>query len=340
MGNGNHTSVRPIAVAAQRAAGRGSRTMSGAQAISFVTVAIAAGAGVSVVAAWAGGGDEPIAAAALGALGAIAASIVGAVGVRLRARMRLDEATALLDAASPVHPLLKRLMTEAPGTYVHSLSAANMAEAAAEAIGADALLTRVAAYYHDVGKLTQPCFFFENQQDDENPHDGEHPADSADIIMSHVVDGLAIAREFGLPRPVQEVIAEHHGTSLVRYFYHKAAASAVESGVAVYEADFRYPGPRPASREAGIVMLADASEAAARAMHHPRPDEVEDAVREVVSERIEDGQLAESALSADDIERVVAVFVRQLVGIQHARCPYPKLGSCATKGSPGADQRP
>ena len=168
-------------------------------------------------------------------------------------------------AASPEHPLMRELMSKAPGTYAHSVAAANLAEAGAEEIGADALVARVGAYFHDVGKIRRPAYFFENQTSGENPHDEAKPSLSALIITAHVRDGMALGKEYRLPEKIQAIIRQHHGTALVSYFYHKAAAT----DAAVYEADFRYQGEKPQSREAALVMLADSSEAAVRALKTP-----------------------------------------------------------------------
>ncbi len=215
---------------------------------------------------------------------------------------------------------MKRLMVEAPGTYVHSLAVANLAEAAAEALGADVMTARVGAYYHDVGKLSNPCFFFENQDEGDNPHESTTPAESARIIKSHVSDGLVLAQAYRLPSSVRAIIAQHHGSSLVRYFFHKAA----QADAGVVESDYRYPGLRPETREAAIVMLADSCEATVRAMNHPSVDRIEDVVRRAITDRDADGQLDASGLSEADRETIVAVFVRQLVGICHVRCAYPE----------------
>lgn len=171
----------------------------------------------------------------------------------------------LLDLAQPTHPLLRRLILNAPGTYHHSLMVSNLAEQAAEKIGADTLLTRVGAYYHDVGKLQRPFFFIENQFRDINIHERLEPQVSAQTIISHVQDGLTLARKYRLPREVQAFIAEHHGTSLVEYFYHQACKAAADPAQ-VPEADFRYSGPKPQSRETALVMLADSCEATVRAI--------------------------------------------------------------------------
>jgi hypothetical protein len=336
MGNGQHTSL-PSGFAGGRRARRpaAQAPWSAGAAVAVATAAVGAGVLVAVAAGLVVGVPAGEA-AAIGALGAIAASVVGAAGMALLRRTDSARDRELVDAASPLHPLLKRLVTEAPGTYVHSVAAANLSEAGAEALGADPLVARVGAYYHDVGKLTQPRFFFENQEDEENPHEGAGAAESADIIMAHVTDGVVLGNRYRLPRRVVDIIQQHHGTSLVRYFYHKAAA---ESGVAVYESDFRYQGAKPQSKEAAIVMLADGSEASVRAMTTPDPAQVEAAVRDVFAERAADGQLTDAGLSDRDLEVLVAVFAKQLVSFRHVRCPYPRYADlCAEEGS-DADQR-
>jgi putative nucleotidyltransferase with HDIG domain len=288
--------------------------------VSTAILGIAAGGLLALVVALIAGFDRPGLAAALGALGALAASAVGALGVSALRRFSVPTLhEQLVDVASPLHPLMKRLIAEAPGTYVHSVAVANLADAAAEAIGADSLVARVGAYYHDIGKLTQPGFFFENQEDEDSPHVHASPSHSADIIMAHVEDGVAIAKQYGLPAPVVDIIREHHGTSLVRYFYHQAA----RTDAGVFEADFRYRGAKPRTREAALVMLADGSEASVRAMGHPDARAIEGAVRAVVSERLADGQLVDCGLGNDEIERVVEIYVKRLVSFRHVRCPYP-----------------
>lgn len=275
---------------------------------AFAGAAIGGRAGLGVVAPAIGG-----------ALGALTAFVLGIGALPLVKRVISPADVRVLKAASPVHPLLRRLMTEAPGTYVHSLAVANLVEAAAEAIGADPLVARVGAYYHDIGKLMRPCFFFENLEEGANPHDDTRPAASVDIITAHVGEGLELAERYKLPREVIDIIRQHHGTTLVRYFYHKAT----RGGVAVYEADFRYRGVRPQSLEAALVMLADGSEAAVRAIKEPSNPQIESTIRSVIEERRSDGQLDESGLSEGDIEAVVDTFVRYLVSFRHVRCPYP-----------------
>ncbi|MBC7338568.1 MAG: HDIG domain-containing protein [Firmicutes bacterium] len=226
----------------------------------------------------------------------------------------------LLELSSPNHPLLRRLLVEAPGTYHHSILVANLADAGAEAVGADGLLARVGAYYHDVGKIRRPYFFIENQMGQDNPHEKMSPALSAVVITAHVKDGLELAREYRLPPSVAAFIAEHHGDSLVSYFYSRAA----ENGAPVEEQGFRHQGPRPQSRETAIVMLADAVEAAVRALPDPTPAAIEGVVRRIIRERLQDRQLDQAPLTLRDLDRVAAAFVRVLSGIYHPRIEYPE----------------
>jgi len=227
----------------------------------------------------------------------------------------------LLELSNPGHPLLRRLQVEAPGTYHHSIMVANLAEAAAEAVGADSLLVRVGTYYHDIGKVRRPAFFVENQVGIENPHDKMAPSLSALTVFAHVRDGLEYAREAKLPVPVAAFIPEHHGTSLIAYFYHQA----VERGGAVDEDAFRYEGPKPQSRETAIVMLADAVEGATRALTRPTPDRIEQVVRRIIREKLEDGQLDECDLTFRDLDRIARAFTRLLASMFHPRVEYPDL---------------
>ena len=191
------------------------------------------------------------------------------------------------------------------------------------------------AYYHDIGKLVDPCFFFENQDEDENPHEGALPSESADIIMSHVVDGSRSGESYDLPEPSWRSSGSITGRRLVRYFYHKAAAAEATA----FEADFRYPGEPPTTREAAIVMLADASEASVRAMSQPDTAQITQSVDSVIAERRRDGQLESCGLTEGDLLAIRDVFVRQLVGFRHVRCPYPSQLP-PKEGVPDADQRP
>jgi putative nucleotidyltransferase with HDIG domain len=232
---------------------------------------------------------------------------------------RLGDDVRLLELCDPGAPLLRELMEVAPGTYNHSIIVGSMAEAAAHEIGANALLARVGAYYHDIGKIVRPQFFAENQLGLRNPHDGAPPEQSAFIITAHVRDGAAMARRARLPHQVIEIIEQHHGTSLVAYFYDKASSG----GLHVDEAPYRYEGEPPASREAALVMLADSAEAAARALEEGGPVQIEAAVRRIVSAKRADGQLARSGMSDADVQASVAVYAKMLSGLRHARVDYP-----------------
>lgn len=278
---------------------------------------------------------ETARAALWGGLGAFVAAVLGVAAVPVARRILISRGDVrLVEAASPLHPLIKRLMIEAPGTYAHSLAVASLAEAAAEAIGADSLVARVGAYYHDVGKLRRPCYFFENLADGENPHDLADPALSALIITSHVADGLKLAQDFDLPERIIDIIREHHGTSVIRYFFHKASLD----DVTVAESDYRYHGGQPASRESALVMLADGCEAAVRALQHPDVGSVSTAVRFVIDDRMDDGQLDSAGMKEGDIALVSDTFVRMLVNMLHARCEYPQTLSAPRKEA-HADQR-
>ncbi|HEY3284349.1 MAG TPA: HDIG domain-containing protein, partial [Armatimonadota bacterium] len=234
----------------------------------------------------------------------------------------------LLELSDPNRPMLRRLQMEAPGTYHHSMIVGALSEAAAEAIGANSLLCRVMAYYHDIGKMRRPQFFVENQRF-ENLHDRLNPTLSMLIITSHVRDGVDFAKEVKLPKPIQDGIREHHGTGLVTYFYHQAAVTDRTTQGSVLEQHFRYEGPKPQSKESAVLMLADGCEAASRCLSKPTPGKIEGLVRRIVQERLTDGQLAESDLTFRDIERIIGAFTRTLQGILHARIEYPKVISAS-----------
>ncbi len=227
----------------------------------------------------------------------------------------------LLDLSRPTHPLLRQLLLKAPGTYHHTLLLANMAERAAEAIGADALLARVAAYYHDIGKTMQPYFFIENQTDHHNPHDDLHdPFESARIVINHVYDGMALAQKHRLPHQIADVIPQHHGTMLVAYFYHQAKEQATGE---VDDKFFRYPGPRPQSAEAAIIMLADGTEATVRATRPATVEELDGVIQRIFRDRLLSGELDESALHLRDLDQIRKAFLEILQGQFHPRIVYP-----------------
>ncbi|UOF88926.1 HDIG domain-containing protein [Fodinisporobacter ferrooxydans] len=228
---------------------------------------------------------------------------------------------SLLELSNPNHPLLKQLLMEAPGTYHHSLIVGNLAEAAAEAIGANALLCRVGAYYHDVGKMKRPMFFVENQMAKENPHDKIAPSLSHLIITSHVRDGVEMQEQHHLPKAIRDFAAQHHGTTVLWYFYNKALEQD-KSGTVTLD-DFRYEGPKPQTREIAIVMLCDAVEAAVRAMGRPTPQRVEATIHKIIKDRLSDGQLDECDLNFKDLDKIADAFKRTLNGIYHARIEYP-----------------
>ncbi len=229
----------------------------------------------------------------------------------------------LLELSNPNNPLLRKVLMEAPGTYHHSLIVGNLAEAAAELVGADPLICRVGAYYHDVGKTRRPMFFVENQMTKENPHDKIAPSLSHLIITSHVSDGLAMLEKAGLPKPIRDICATHHGTTILWYFYNKALEQDTKGTVKVD--DFRYPGPKPKTRECAIVMICDAVEAAVRAMARPTPNRVEGVIRKIVRDRLEDGQLDECDLTLQDLDSMVGAFMKTLKGIYHSRIEYPDV---------------
>ncbi|MDP7342137.1 MAG: HDIG domain-containing protein [Alphaproteobacteria bacterium] len=229
----------------------------------------------------------------------------------------------LMELATGDHPLLKALALKSPGTYHHSVMIANLSEAAAEAIGANALKCRVMALYHDIGKSERPVYFAENQREG-NIHDGLPPELSARIIFAHITEGIELARKHRLGRPVIEAVTQHQGTTLLRVFYQRALENAPRSGRQVDEADYRYPGPRPRTRESGILMLGDSVEAATRALSDPSPAELKERVGKVISEKMTDGQLSDCALTIADLTRIEEAFARVLVmGVYHSRIEYP-----------------
>ncbi len=238
---------------------------------------------------------------------------------------RIVTSMTLLEWCDASKPLLKRLAMEAPGTYNHSLQLGTMCETAAEAIGARGLLARVGAYYHDIGKINKPRYFIENRADSGNLHDGLSPEMSMLVIAGHVKDGVEMAREYGLPNMLHEFIATHHGTTVVQYFYH-AATEQRRNGddPAPAESQFRYPGPKPYSKEAGILMLADASESSVRAMADPTPGRIETQVATMVNRRLMDGQLDECDLTLREVHTIEESLVKSLCAVYHSRIAYPK----------------
>jgi putative nucleotidyltransferase with HDIG domain len=230
---------------------------------------------------------------------------------------------SLLELADFHHPLLQRMIMEAPGTYHHSLIVGNLSESAAQAVGANALLARIGAYYHDIGKLSKPWYFSENQELPQSKHDALTPTMSKMIIMNHVKEGVELAKKYKLSPPLLDFILEHHGKSLVYYFYRRAL-EGLEEDHEVKEEGFRYPGPKPRSKETAIVLLADSVEAATRALKDPQPAKITELVHKVINNKFIDRQLDDCDLTLGDLEKISAVFIRILSGIYHSRISYPQ----------------
>ncbi|MDK0761361.1 HDIG domain-containing protein [Clostridium perfringens] len=228
----------------------------------------------------------------------------------------------LLELSNPNNPLLKKLLMEAPGTYHHSILVANLAELAAEQVGGNPLLARIGAYYHDVGKTKRPYFFRENQFGKKNPHDRLKPEVSSKIIISHVKDGSELAKEYNLPKTIHDFIVTHHGDTLVKYFYLTVKNNS-ENPEEVKEEDFKYPGPKPMSKEQGIVMLADSTEAAVRSINEPTEEKIEKMVNNIIDDKLASGQLDNCDLTLRDISKIKKCFLKALNGIHHERIEYP-----------------
>ncbi len=233
---------------------------------------------------------------------------------------RITTVFELRELSDPNHPLLRQLLLRTPGTYHHSLLVANLAERAAEVIGADPLVARVGAYYHDIGKMRNPSAFIENQTGITNPHDELDPTVSAGIVAAHVRDGLSLADRYHLPPMIREMIPAHHGTSVVKYFYQLAQ----QRGQNPDETSFHYPGPRPRTKEAAIVMLADGTEASVRSLAEKKPETIRAMVERIVGDRLSEGQLDECDLTLRDIQLIKDAFCELLLGVYHERIPYPE----------------
>lgn len=238
----------------------------------------------------------------------------------------------LLELANLNSPILRDLMVKAPGTYHHSVVVGNLVEAAAEAIGANPLLARVSAYYHDIGKAAKPLYFIENMHGGENRHDKLSPHMSALILISHIKEGEALAREKRLGQPIIDVIRQHHGTALIKFFYEKAKVQAEAAGQHIDEQEYRYPGPKPQTREAGLVMLADAVEAASRTLVNPTPDRIQGMVQKLINRIFSDGQLDECELTLKNLHEIAKSFNKILCGIFHHRIDYPEPVHKGTNG--------
>ncbi|UQD52794.1 hypothetical protein C0971_12670 [Bacillus methanolicus] len=227
----------------------------------------------------------------------------------------------LIELSNPNHPLLRKILTEAPGTYHHSLMVANLAESACEAIGANGLLARVGCYYHDIGKTKRPQFFIENQMNIENPHDRLPPHTSKNIIIAHATDGAETLRKHRVPKEIVDIAEQHHGTTLLKYFYHKAKQNGLEAN----EEEFRYHGPKAQTKEAAVIGIADSVEAAVRSMSHPTNEQIESIVRNIISDRLQDGQMNECDITLKELETVAHTLCETLKGIFHSRIEYPEM---------------
>ncbi len=228
----------------------------------------------------------------------------------------------LLELCDSSHPLLKKMLTEAPGTYHHSMVVSNLSEAAADAIGANALLIRVGSYFHDIGKIPKPEYYTENQILTGNKHDHLEPSMSRLVILNHVKEGVEMARKYRLNQKIIDFIPQHHGTSLMYFFYQKALSES--GGQELDENDYRYPGPKPQTREAAIVMLADSSEGATRSLSEHTPAQIEDMVRKVINNKFIDGQLDECHLTLSEINTIALTFTKLLSAMYHNRVAYPQ----------------
>lgn len=229
----------------------------------------------------------------------------------------------LIELADSSHPLMQELVCRAPGTYTHCMTVATLADAAAESIGANALLVRVGCYFHDIGKMLKPHYFIENQQG-ENRHDNLEPALSTLVIIGHVKDGIALARQYRLPKAIIEFIQQHHGTTLVEYFYREAMRlqEGTSQGNSELEFAFRYPGPKPQTRESGILMMADAVESASRSLPLPTQNSLRKLVRDIVMKRLLDGQFDESGLTLAELKLIEQSLTQGLTAVFHARIRY------------------
>ena len=227
----------------------------------------------------------------------------------------------LIELSNPNHPLLRKILTEAPGTYHHSVMVANLAESACEAIGANGLLARVGCYYHDIGKTKRPHFFIENQMNMGNPHDRIPPQASKNIIIAHATDGAELLRKYKMPKEIVDIAEQHHGTSLLKYFYYKAR----EKGGEVKAHDYRYPGPKAQTREVAIIGIADSVEAAVRSLNAPTTDQIDSLIKNIISDRLQDGQLDECDLTLKELEIVRNTLSETLKGIFHSRIEYPEM---------------
>ncbi|MGZ3768082.1 MAG: HD family phosphohydrolase [Bdellovibrio sp.] len=272
-----------------------------------------------------GSGKEILLSVPAGFFGGIFSSMVAMMFIPLlESVFNYTTDVKLLELSNLNHPLLKEMIVKAPGTYHHSMMVGSMVEAAAEEIGANPLLGKVMCYYHDIGKMEHANYFIENQKPGHNPHDHISPFMSKTLLVAHVKDGVEMGTAYKLGKPIIDGIIQHHGTTLISYFYNKALEQRNEDDPEISEEDFRYPGPKPQFRESALCMLADSIEAAARSLDEPTPSRLQNIVRNVIQRKFLDGQLDECNLTLKDISKVEAAFVRILLGIYHQRIDYPR----------------
>jgi putative nucleotidyltransferase with HDIG domain len=264
------------------------------------------------------------------ASGILSSAVVMLVLPVFESLFELTTNVTLLELSDLNHPLLRSMVLKAPGTYHHSLIVGNLSEAASDAIGANSLLARVGAYYHDIGKIEKSEYFSENESDKKSHHEGLAPSMSALIITSHVKDGVELAKKHKLNNTIMDFIAQHHGTGLIYYFYQRALEKAADEN-ALEEEGFRYPGPKPQTKEAAIVLLADSVEAASRVLEDPTPARIKSLVQKIINNKFIDSQLDECELTLKDMHKIAESFVRILTGIFHSRVEYPDNGKGKTK---------
>lgn len=287
---------------------------------------------------WSGNGVELLWCWGLAMMGGLGAGIVTA-GLAPLVELAFGYTTdiTLLELANLDRPILRRLMMEAPGTYHHSMIVGTLVEAAASEIGANPLLAKVCGYYHDIGKVKKPLYFIENQRNGKNPHDKLAPSMSKRILVAHVKDGVEMARKHKLGQSIVDTICQSHGTSLITYFYERARQVHGEGNV--NPDDYRYPGPRPQTREAGLVMLADVVEAASRTLENPTPSRIKGLVHKLINKIFSDGQLDECELTLRDLNQIAKSFSKILTGIHHHRIEYPERSETDGKGRNGRSDR-
>ncbi|MCY9513538.1 HD family phosphohydrolase [Paenibacillus apiarius] len=250
-------------------------------------------------------------------------------------------ALKLVELSNPNHPLLRKLLTETPGTYHHSVMVGNLAEQAAEAIGANGLLCRVGAFYHDIGKTKRPSYFIENQTNMDNPHDFIDPKLSTSIIVAHARDGAEMLKDYKLPKPIRDIAEQHHGTTFLKFFYYKALKLAEEQGIEpdFTEDDFRYPGPKAQSKEAAVVGIADCVEAAVRSLRHPTVEQIESMIQKIIKDRLDDNQFNECDLTLRELDIVGQSLKETVMGIFHSRIEYPDDAKLKQKEEQAAEDK-